>query len=210
MQTTKWSLKIMAKIEKFKFDNDLIETQISENFSDSLVISDAFEKGRLQGRTDAEMEFEAERQNLLSEISKSLQNSILLMNSELVRIENEAIKMTCELAKLYSNAVTSKDPSGAISAIIKKATQSIGNAPILTINVGPILTDEMRNIINSVVIDAGYSGSISIIENSNLNFGDIEIEWPQGGFRYSRDNLQNIIDNYISDTDNKSESYNNG
>lgn len=193
----------MAKIEKFSFDNELNKIPLNGDISDSVIISDAFEKGRIQGRSDAEMEFEAERQNTLLAISSSLQNAIIKMNSELVRIENEAIRMTGELAKLYTNAINSKDPTFLISAMIKKATQAVGNTPMLVISVGPILTDEIRNIISSVINEAGYSGSISIVENSKLNFGDIEIEWPQGGFNYSRDDLQSIIDEYINDTDYK-------
>ena len=187
----------MTKIEKYKFDNELDQLQIDNDKFNSELISEAFEKGRQQGRNETELELDTTQQETLDAISKSLQNAIASMNLEILRIENEAINMTNELVKIYTASIFSKDPSLAIMPIIKRATEAIGNAPTLCISVGPILSDEIRSTILKLIEDAGFSGAISITENRNLANGDIEIEWPQGGFRYSQHDINDIVEKII-------------
>lgn len=187
----------MKKIHKYQFDNQLDQYSADHQKIHSDLITDAFEKGRLQGLNESEKKFEAIQQTTLEAISDSLQNAASLMNSEILRIENEAIFMTNELVKLYTATLLSKQPNLEISTIVKKATQAIGNTPILSISVGASLTDEVKTLIEKAFEDAGYSGMMSISEKSSLRQGDIEIEWPSGGFRYSRHDLNEIIDQII-------------
>lgn len=158
----------------------------------------AFEEGRAQGLRDAEARLETEGHATLKAIRAALEQAVGSLDSEIARVEQEAIHLATELVRVYTAATLARDPAPLIKALIKKATEAAGNIPTLSIFVGPELTDSLRLNIETAIAEAGFSGRIALSEDSSMHVGDVRVEWPDGGFKHSRTDLDTLIDTMIA------------
>ena len=115
------------------------------------------------------------------------------MNKELARIEAESIRMAATLAKLYADALIDKDPTPVIADAVRKCAAMANSTPALTISISPQSPNKVRETISNAILEAGYSGQISIREEKGLKSGDIRVDWPEGGFLRDQTRIDTII-----------------
>jgi flagellar assembly protein FliH len=188
---------MMQNPKKFLFDMDF------KNPSEVIApkpedIAQAFEEGRAQGERETAARLEAEGHATLKAIRHALEQAVGSLDSEIERVEHEAIRLATELVRVYTAATLSRDPAPLIKALIKKATEAAGNIPTLSIFVGPELTDILRQDIETAIADAGFSGRVALSEDHTMTAGDVRIEWPDGGFKHSRIELDTLVDSMIA------------
>ena len=188
----------MQSTNKFLFDMDFKANTGSASPPKPEDVALAFEEGRAQGQRDAEARFEAEGHFALKAIRAALEQAVTSLDSEIARVEQEAIHLATELVRVYTAATLTHDPAPLIKALIKKATEAAGNMPTLSIFVGPELTNSLRQEIENSVSEAGFMGRVALMEDASLNKGDVRVEWSDGGFKHSRMELDRLVDELIA------------
>lgn len=188
----------MQPPDKFLFDRDFKANSGSLKPLKPEDITLAFEEGRAQGQRDAAARFESEGHSALIAIRTALEQAVSSLDSEVARVEQEAIHLATELVRVYTAATLSRDPAPLIKALVKKATEAVGNIPTLSIFIGPELTTALRQEIENSVSEAGYRGRVALIEDASMHKGDVRVEWSDGGFKHSRVELDQLIDELIS------------
>lgn len=187
----------MQPSNKFLFDTDFKNPAGPITPPKPEDVAQAFEDGRAQGQRDAEARLEAEGHATLKAIRAALEHAVGSLDYEIARVEQEAIQLATELVRVYTAATLTRDPAPLIKALIKKATDAAGNIPTLSIFVGPELTDSLRQDIETAIAEGGFSGRIALSEDQTMAVGDVRVEWPDGGFKHSRVDLDTLIDTII-------------
>ena len=195
---------MMKSANQYLFDQDFQEnasfsghgngTQYAKRIEDvATELNARYEEGREHGLAEAQASIEGEALTALCAIRDTMLLVSQSMNKELARIEAESIRMAATLAKLYADALIDKDPTPVIADAVRKCAAMANSTPALTISISPQSPNKVRETISNAILEAGYSGQISIREEKGLKSGDIRVDWPEGGFLRDQTRIDTII-----------------
>lgn len=207
----------MAEAIKFTFDEMFDTSASNSNGQETVVVApkktrwteeeidaikaEAYAEGQTAAQNATATKTAQETAAAFETIANTVSNSL----EQLAQSENntrvEAASLALMVGRKLADVLISLRPEDEIEAVIQECLTHLSREPRLIVRVNATLSERIKNTIHQAAEERGMSDKIMIVGTDEIEIGDCEIEWSDGGVARNRADLDrqttNIIDRYI-------------
>lgn len=104
-------------------------------------------------------------------------------------LRSEAASLALGVARKLADVLITLRPEAEIEAVIRECMTHLNREPRLVVRVNNTLADQIESTIQQAAIERGMADKIMIVGDANIETGDCEIEWSDGGVARNRADL---------------------
>lgn len=204
----------MGAPAKFLFDLDFSEESASAARAPSAhdiaeQINDAEQRGYRSGFAAGQAEAHADTQRRLMQALERISQSLDVITSGLVRIEDkveaEAVGVAVATARKLATTLIAREPLAELTGLVSEVFREVRNVPHLVVRVHDSIYDSAKSQIEHLARNSGFEGRLIILAEPDLAPTDCSIEWADGGM--TRDlhaverRINELVDRYMAARD---------
>ena len=137
---------------------------------------EGFAAGMDRAREMAEQQIALSLEQLLAQTGQLQQ----AMADEFNASRAEAGKLALEIAGKLAPALVSRQPLAETEALMSDCLSHLNAPPFLSVHIAPELADDLRQRLDRFAEQHGYTGTIKVLEDSDMAPGDCRISWNNG------------------------------
>lgn len=168
--------------------------RIHEEQQRELLEREAFERGRLAGRAEAEAETGRLRVIALDRIAKEAGRAITTVDGQAAVIEGEAIEFFTTLAKTLAGRAIAREPLATITDGAREAFRHLRGVPHLVARVHESLVEDVDAALRVMAREHGFEGRIVVIGSDDIAIGDARLDWADGAVLAERSALDAAVE----------------
>lgn len=181
----------VAHIKKTRWTEEEIE----------ILKTAAHAAGKAEAMSDVEAQSMRENAAAWEQIATAASSALADLTQTENSLRAEAAQLSLSIAGKLSDALITLHPQVEIDAVIRECLTHLSHQPRLVIRVTDTLAEQVENSIQQTVAERGLADKIMVVGDTNLQLGDCQIEWSDGGVARSRKELDTqtteIVDRYI-------------
>ena len=191
---------------KFSFDLDLSgpqrQTQVMTEARIDQMRDTARAEGYAEGLAEGERtevaraaaELTAAGQKIAQTAARVL-GSVDAANSQ---ARTEGLEVARAIGTKLAATLMANQPEAEIDGLIAECLSSLERAPHLVVRCHPTLTDKLKEITETHMANAGYTGRLIVLGDPAIRAGDGRLEWADGGLVRDMDAILAEIDRAIT------------
>lgn len=159
----------------------------------------AYQRGFAEGQQNAQAEVHEQLTLKTQRMSEAADKMIALIDSDLKRIEADAMVLTATIAKKIAGFALTNYSDDQIMGLITECLAPLRNVRHLAIRVNEAFVDRLKEPIESLAAKNGFEGRLLILGEPETQPGDCRIEWADGGILFERSEVVAAVDAAIID-----------
>ena len=129
----------------------------------------------------------------LNVIATAVTNSIAQIKQSEDTIRAEAATLALSVARKLADVLVALHPQAEIEAVIRECMTHLNREPRLVVRVNDTLASQLEGTIQQAATERGMGDTIMIVGAENIEPGDCEIEWSDGGVTRNRADLDRQV-----------------
>lgn len=201
----------MAAIAKFLFDTDFSipdggrrrgtsDAEIAQRVSEAEARGR--ERGHAAGREAAEAETARRAMAALETIASALGTVAVGIAAVSARIESEAADVALTAARKLAASLVAAEPAAEMMALLDDCLRHLVAVPHLVVRVNAALYDSVQPQIERLAAQRGFAGRLIVLADPDIELGDCNIEWADGGVRRTRADIDariaELVERYLA------------
>jgi len=196
----------MAAPAKFLFDTDFSapnkareRAATPEEITRQIAAAEAraYRDGFDAGQQEAGAESERRAALALEEIGIALRGIATRFSGVETRMETEAVDVAVAVARKLCSALMAGQPLAEVTALVSECFSHLVSTPHLVVRINDSLYDAARERIERMARQSGFEGSLVILAEPEIEFGDCRIEWADGGVVLERAAIEAKINDLV-------------
>ena len=196
----------MAAPAKFLFDTDFSapnkareRAATPEEIARQIAAAEAraYRDGFDAGQQEAGAESERRTALALEEIGIALRGIATRFSGVETRMETEAVDVAVAVARKLCSALMAGQPLAEVTALVSECFSHLVSTPHLVVRINDSLYDAARERIERMARQSGFEGSLVILAEPEIEFGDCRIEWADGGVVLERSAIEAKINDLV-------------
>lgn len=143
-------------------------------------------QARLEARQAALAEADAVRAMALSTIAQALAQSLPALGAVAQAHREQSAELALAAGRVIAAAALDRFPQGPLKSALETLAQEIDASPRLVVHAAG-LDDEGRRVIEGLIADAGYAGSVMFRDAPGASPAAFTLEWADGRADYDPD-----------------------
>jgi flagellar assembly protein FliH len=191
--------------DKNNFDDDFIET-IEEEEPPPPVFSEeeldaakkqAFEKGKVQGLSEAKESYEKNMMDTLQKILEAFPPIIVQEEQRHALYEREAVELSYHIFKKLYPVLEHEHGLNEIQQVITEVLNSQREESEIIIEIKDSYAEDIQNLINYHTKNAAEVGKVSIIGREEMAPSDCKMSWKEGGMIRNSSEIAEKIEHHL-------------
>lgn len=191
---------------KFNFDLDFSgkerQTKVMTESGIAALRNEAHEKGLAEGRMEGERSELARTEAGLTAAAENIARTATTLLGSLAASDKqsrtEGIGLARAIGLKLAATLVARQPEAELDTLIEECLSSLERAPHLVIRCQPDLADRLREITETHMTAAGFSGRLIVLGDPEIGLGDGRLEWADGGIVRDIDTILAEIDKSIA------------
>lgn len=159
---------------------------------------EGYESGLAEGRRGAAQELDTR----LADSARQLFERVAALTSDAAaerrQVHEEAIGLALAAARKLAPALMAREPTAELEALLRRCLGDLREAPHLVVRVAPELADAMRERIEGLSREAGFTGHMVVLGDPDIAPGDGRVDWADGGIVRERATLEAALDEAVA------------
>ncbi len=140
-----------------------------------------FDEGMAAGRTEAESSAETQTAQSLEKIADALAGIDRDRNDEIAEAASDALGIAMAVVRKLFPTLRTKLAEKEIRAFVAQRLGDAGEARMLKVQVHDDLCESITTQMTELAKQSGFSGTVSVQGDPELDLGDVRLDWRDGG-----------------------------
>jgi flagellar assembly protein FliH len=155
---------------------------------------EGYEHGLREGHKAASEKASARLADCAAQLLKRVESLNDAAEAEHRRIEAEAVSLGIATARKLASALIAREPAAELEALLRSCLGELRDAPHIVIRVSEDMTDVMREVLEAVGRETGFTGRLVVLGEPGMEPGDGRIDWADGGIVRDRAAVDAAVD----------------
>ncbi|NJL08284.1 MAG: flagellar assembly protein FliH [Methylacidiphilales bacterium] len=191
---------------RFLFDTDFgapkpeVEPHVSQADHEA-ALADAEARGFARGRAEAAAEQIADAEIRIAQgldhVAGEVDRLLAALQAIETRLESEAVDVAVAVARKLATSLIAREPLAELTTLMADSFNELRSTPHVVVRVNDALLTPLKERLDRVAADAGFTGRLVILAEPTIAVGDGRIEWADGGIVRDSFALQAKIEDLV-------------
>jgi flagellar assembly protein FliH len=154
---------------------------------------EGFERGRLEGRREAEQEAAMRTAAAMEKLGAIAATVLARLDSEAVRFEQEAAALALAFARKLAGDAALSAPLASLKSAAADCFRQLVGVPHVVVRIDQDIVDQAKTMLDRMARERGFEGRIVVLGEPGIAVGDFVIEWADGGMIRDTAALSSLI-----------------
>lgn len=155
-----------------------------------LLLPQAEARGMESGRNSGGAE-------LARALDKAL-NVLTALETERNALQKEAVELAVLTARTLAGRLVEHEPARAVSEFAEACIESLRKCPHIVFRVHPDSVESVEANLKKLAHERGLEGRLIVLGDPEKSQGDCKIEWAEGGYEHCRAEVEQKINDAVS------------
>ncbi len=159
---------------------------------------EGYARGQEDGKRAAAEANDAKLASGVDRLLKAIKSATAKVDSEMGRIEEEAVHFALSAARKLASALIERQPAAELEALLRVCLSELRNTPHLVVRVCVEQADELSERLEVVSRETGFAGEVVVLPDNEIAPGDGRIDWADGGLVRHREAIDKALEEAVN------------